>query len=174
MLNPSTADASKDDPTIRKCVGFCERWGFGLLIVCNLFAFRSTAPKGLLSAADPVGPDNGIWLHQEARAADRVVLAWGSHAGLKPLLSKQLEAIDRTLGRYSEKTFTLGRCKDGNPRHPLMLAYSTLPQSKVGACEGCGAPDAEFAPDPYQADVNDDHTPVWLCETCRSNRADDI
>src|SRR5262245_19133112 len=58
MLNPSTADAEQDDPTIRRCVGFARSWGAGGIIVVNLFAFRASDPKALLRAADPVGPDN--------------------------------------------------------------------------------------------------------------------
>src|ERR1019366_833740 len=58
MLNPSTADAIVDDPTIRRCMGFARTWGFGELEVCNLFAYRSPCPSALLRAADPVGPSN--------------------------------------------------------------------------------------------------------------------
>src|SRR5262245_34051042 len=58
MLNPSTADAERDDPTIRKCVGFCRRWGVGELHVVNLFAFRAVSPFDMKKADDPVGPRN--------------------------------------------------------------------------------------------------------------------
>lgn len=125
MLNPSTADAMTDDPTIRKCVGFCQRWGYGRLFVCNLFAFRSTKPAGLCGVADPKGPENDGWVHAEVEAADRVVLAWGSHHEVRHLVARRVFELRRTLERYPGKTVTLGRCKDGNPRHPLMLPYAS-------------------------------------------------
>ena len=124
MLNPSTADAMTDDPTIRKCVGFCERWGYGMLMVCNLFAFRSTQPAGLLGVADPVGPENGTFLCEEIRAASRVVLAWGSHPEIRQLVEARVREIGSTLAS-NPSTVTLGRCKDGQPRHPLMLSYAS-------------------------------------------------
>lgn len=58
MLNPSTADATQDDPTIRRCMGFARRWGYGGITVVNLYAYRATNPRDLLTAADPVGPEN--------------------------------------------------------------------------------------------------------------------
>ena len=131
MLNPSTADGIVDDPTIRKCVGFCDRWGYGILMVCNLFAFRSTEPRGLLAPPDPVGTDNGTFLLEEIRAASRVVLAWGSHHEVRHHVSARVREIKHLLVSNPE-TVTLGRCKDGSPRHPLMLPYATG-VSKVGA-----------------------------------------
>src|SRR4028119_2392792 len=63
LLNPSTADARRDDPTIRRCANFARTWGFGGLEVVNLFAFRATHPTDLKCAADPVGPQNDVHLH---------------------------------------------------------------------------------------------------------------
>jgi hypothetical protein len=128
ILNPSTADAMTDDPTIRKCVGFCKRWGFGRLFVVNLFAFRSTDPGGLRGAGDPVGPANDVFVREEIAAARRVVLAWGSHAEVRDLVSRRVFEVRRFWDKYPDKLFTLGFCKDGSPRHPLMLAYATEPQ----------------------------------------------
>ena len=82
MLNPSTADATKDDPTIRKCIGFCKRWGYGQLFVVNLFAFRTTDPKWLLSGAvDPVGPCNNMAITGMALCCGDIVCAWGAPTG---------------------------------------------------------------------------------------------
>ena len=61
-LNPSTADATVDDPTIRRCVGFADSWGYGELVVGNLYAFRATKPKDMFNQDDPVGPFNDLWL----------------------------------------------------------------------------------------------------------------
>src|SRR5262249_40146014 len=79
MLNPSTADATADDPTIRKCIGFARRWRCGVLRVVNLFAFRATDPDVLKAAADPVGPENRRWILRSIRRTNRqiVVCAWG-------------------------------------------------------------------------------------------------
>src|SRR5581483_9586135 len=79
MLNPSTADAETDDPTIRRCLGFAKAWGYGTLVVTNLFAYRATDPAELAKAGDPVGPDNDTRLWSEAQLSDLVVCAWGNH-----------------------------------------------------------------------------------------------
>lgn len=82
LLNPSTADGRRDDPTIRRCIGFAREWGFGGLEVVNLFACRSTHPGGLRSAQDPVGPENDRFLAAAWDRADRVIVAWGNHGAL--------------------------------------------------------------------------------------------
>ena len=83
MLNPSTADATTDDPTIRRCIGYARAWGYARLIVGNAYAWRSTDPAGLWTAGPgPVGPDNDQHLEQIARDAEPVVCAWG--ANIKP------------------------------------------------------------------------------------------
>src|SRR6185369_17379869 len=69
MLNPSTADASVDDPTIRRCIGFAQRWGYQILEVVNLYAYRATRPRDMFAAADPVGPENEYYLCKAALGA---------------------------------------------------------------------------------------------------------
>ena len=111
-LNPSTADASQDDPTIRRCIGFARREGCGGLLMLNLFAFRATDPAQLHCVADPVGPENDVTLVNMARG--RVVTAWGAH----PAAFSRAAAI-RSL--VSAPLLCLGTTKDGSPRHPLYV-----------------------------------------------------
>lgn len=78
-LNPATADATKDDNTMRRCMYYAKRWGFGGMAVANLFAFRSTWPAELKKASDPVGPRNDIWLQKLSGQAAMTVAFWGNH-----------------------------------------------------------------------------------------------
>lgn len=126
MLNPSTADASKDDPTIRRCMGFAERWGVGRVQVLNLFAFRSTRPARMFAAKDPVGPDNDEYIArvlQERFNIARVVVAWG--AANQEIVKTRAAAVMSLLREAKVVPRCLGRCKNGGPRHPLMVPYST-------------------------------------------------
>lgn len=75
-LNPSTADETADDPTIRRCIAFARAWGYGALFMANLFAYRATNPTEMLAQADPVGPENDATLARLAAQADVVVAAW--------------------------------------------------------------------------------------------------
>lgn len=120
-LNPSTADEYADDPTIRRCIGFARAWGFGTLVMTNLFAYRSTDPRVLLTVADPVGPDNDQALRVQAYEAGMVVAAWGAH----PLAVARSEAVRPLIQPYS--VMCLGATKDGAPRHPLYLPKTMLP-----------------------------------------------
>ncbi len=122
MLNPSTADASRDDPTIRRCIGFAHAWGYAGLEVLNLFGLRATQPWMLRRADDPVGRDNDA--HVRAAAADvvAVVIAWGVHG--------TLGARDREmLALLSPRTrlLALGWTRAGQPRHPLYLRGDVRP-----------------------------------------------
>jgi hypothetical protein len=118
-LNPSTADAVTDDPTIRKCVGFATRWGYSALLMGNLFAYRATNPKLLSTADDPVGPENRenlVWLIE---ASHMIVAAWGQH---------RLPCYAHTLAGWIlglPQTRCLGQNQDGSPKHPLYLPYET-------------------------------------------------
>jgi len=118
MLNPSTADADKDDPTIRKCRGFAERLGFGGFDVVNLYAFRATDPADLKRNGYPRSTfeDRHILKACEGRT---VICAWGAHArGLQ----RRVDVLDM-LSMAAVKTFALAFSDDGTPRHPLMLSY---------------------------------------------------
>ena len=121
MLNPSTADAEKDDPTIRRCIGFAKARGYGRLVVTNLFALRSTNPAELMKAQNPMGEDNPYWLTSEIDRADRVVAAWGAH-GLAVAPGQHLRAYCK---QQHITLSTLGLTKQGAPRHPLYVPAST-------------------------------------------------
>lgn len=126
-LNPSTADARLDDPTTRKLLGFTERWGFSDYTLCNLFAFRATDPAVLSIPDDPVGPDNDRVIAESFHGVDRIVFAWGSHPPVRSLIVARALAVSQAMMavRTAPLPLCLGRCKDGAPRHPLMLAYTT-------------------------------------------------
>lgn len=120
-LNPSTADESRDDPTIRRCVGYAQRWAFGRLVMTNLFAFRSTDPEALKAADDPVGPENDTYLVSEAQKAGYVLCAWGAHGGLRSR-SWTVKRLLRGLPLY-----VFGFTADGEPLHPLYLRRDREP-----------------------------------------------
>jgi hypothetical protein len=84
MLNPSTADAEQDDPTIRRCMTFTQKFGYDSMVVVNLFALRATDPRELLDAEDPLGPENGIWVRKACHQGALVVAAWGSLKASSP------------------------------------------------------------------------------------------
>ncbi len=116
-LNPSTADAEQDDPTVRRCIGFAREWGYGGIEVANLFAFRATDPGKLLTAADPVGPDNDAWLERLRAGSPAAVAAWGAN----PLAHSRAKAFGAALRPLA----CLGVTKDGAPRHPLYVRKGT-------------------------------------------------
>lgn len=117
MLNPSTADATKDDPTIRRCVSFARSWGFGSLAVGNLFGFRSTDSRRLQMAPDPVGPENDSWLNRIRGDVSLCVAAWGND-GNRSARSALLRAL-------VEPVHVLGLTSAGAPRHPLYVPAAT-------------------------------------------------
>jgi len=123
-LNPSTADAEKDDPTIRRVIGFAKSHGFGNLLVLNIFALRSTDPDGLRVAQDPVGPDNDAHIHDALSIPGTPALAaWGS-MGDQWDPARQRAAAVLNLAPLAS-WFCLGTTKNGHPRHPLYIAGST-------------------------------------------------
>lgn len=117
MLNPSTADAFEDDPTIRRVVGFARRDGFGSVEVVNLYALRATDPAGLRTAADPVGPNNDAHIRSALGRCDAVAVAWGADPGP---VEGRAGAVLRLIGE-SFAPLCWGLTKTGQPRHPLYL-----------------------------------------------------
>lgn len=119
MLNPSTADAAHDDPTIRRCGGFARAWGFAAMVVVNLFALRATDPARLRRARDPVGRDNDHHIAAAAAGCDHLVLAWGAHGALG---GRDRAVLALLAGR---RPSCLGLTRAGQPRHPLYLPGAT-------------------------------------------------
>lgn len=120
MLNPSTADAFIQDPTIRRCVGFARLWGCGGLLVCNLFALRSTDPNGLYTHTDPVGADNNAVIADRLTSTDPsspIIAAWGAH-GVYLDRDREVTALIQDSNR---PLLCLGETKAGQPRHPLYV-----------------------------------------------------
>lgn len=116
-LNPSAADEARDDPTVRRCLGYARAWGFGGLRLANLFALRATDPAALRRADDPTGPANDRWIARMAQGASRVVLAWGNQGG---------ERGDAVRARLPDP-HCLRLTRSGQPAHPLYLPASLVP-----------------------------------------------
>ena len=123
-LNPSTADASLDDPTLRRCIKFAETWGYGGVVIGNLFAFRAKDPRALRNAPDPIGPANDQRLVQLRQEAGMAVAAWG-HLGT-------LNGRGSIVAAMLSNLYCLGQTKTGAPRHPLYVRGSAELQEWAG------------------------------------------
>ena len=125
MVNPSTADASLDDQTIRKVKGFAIRLGWTRVIVGIVFAFRATDISQLARAHDPVGPKNLEYLHRILDDAECVVCAWGALQKLPIGLRDQWSLVPDMATSLGKSLQCLGTVKDGHPKHPLLVSYSS-------------------------------------------------
>ena len=125
-LNPSTADETADDPTIRRCIGFARRWGFARLKMLNLYAYRATDPRDLYAVDDyppyatQIGPENDCVIAKVVGGSDLVVCAWG--AGSRSP-NREGQVLDLIAAPHC-----LGLTKEGQPRHPLYVRAETHPQ----------------------------------------------
>ena len=118
-LNPSTADEKENDPTISKCVNYAKSWGYGQVLMENLFSVRSTDPSRLKYENDPIGSENDWYLQKSASAADLIIACWGN---LGKLLNRDKEIISLIPNLYCLK-----QNKNGSPHHPLYLSKETKP-----------------------------------------------
>ncbi len=120
MLNPNQADATVNDPTIRRCIGFAQGWGYGGLEVVNLFAYRAKSPLLLKQIDDPIGKDNDRYLFTLKDRVETIVLAWGNWGTLR---GRDRAVIARL--NFQQTVYCLGITKTGQPRHPLYLKRDT-------------------------------------------------
>ena len=120
MLNPSTADADVDDPTIRRVVNFAKSWGYGGIYVGNLYAFRSSDPKTLRDVDDPIGEDNIQHIQFLIGLTERVIYAWGNN-------KKEPEWLRDLV----ERPYCIDISKKGIPKHPLYLKKDLEPKLYV-------------------------------------------
>jgi hypothetical protein len=124
MLNPSTATEVQNDPTVERCERRARALNFGAFRVCNIFALRQTDPKLMRAHPEPVGPANDAAILDGCGWADTIVCAWGTH-GEHLDRGRQVEALMRGTGA---PLFTLGRTRQGHPRHPLYIGYAARPE----------------------------------------------
>ncbi len=128
MFNPSTADATEDDHTIRKCIGFSKLWGYGRMIVINLYAVRSRDPKAVpRMGPSAIGPMNDYWISQAVKEAREMICAWGC-AQHEPKINARIAEVAKFIRDITWDEYPincLGFRKDGHPKHPLMLGYET-------------------------------------------------
>ena len=118
-LNPSTANETQDDPTIRRCIRFSKDWGYGAFCMTNLFGFCSAYPKEMMASSDPVG-ENDKYLSEIGNQAGLIIAAWGAF----PCAIERGKNV-RTM--FSGRLHHLGLNSDGTPKHPLYLRADTKP-----------------------------------------------
>lgn len=126
-LNPSTADEARNDPTVRRCIDFARRDGYGGLVMLNIFAFRATDPNKMKSAIDPIGPENDREIIRMAEACGITVLACGVHGAFMGRLNSVVDLL------RDKPVYCFGVTKGGYPRHPLYLAKTTKIEVYHGA-----------------------------------------
>jgi hypothetical protein len=124
MLNPSTASEMRNDPTVARCEARARALGHGAFRVANLFAFRATDPRALRAAADPCGPAADAALVEAADWADTILCAWGNHGSFR----QRDGAALALLCAGGKPILHLGLTRQGQPRHPLYVAATQLPQ----------------------------------------------
>lgn len=132
-LNPSTADGTIDDMTIKTCVRYAKRWGAGGIIMLNLFAYRSRDPRALLMVSDPIGPENDLYIRKAMVPRPvHVIAAWGAF----PIAKLRAWDVDQTIRNIQAASMLrdepplscLAMNADGSPHHPLYLPGDTMPK----------------------------------------------
>ncbi|MFQ7323304.1 MAG: DUF1643 domain-containing protein [Streptococcus sp.] len=118
-LNPSIADENIDDPTITRCINFAKDWGYGTLLMANLFAFRSTYPKEIYLIDDPIGKDNDHYLLECVKQSDLIIACWGNNGTYMDR--------EKIIKELVPNLYCLQKNKNGTPHHPLRLPRDINP-----------------------------------------------
>ena len=127
MLNPSTADDTNDDPTLRRCIGFARSWDYGGVQVINLFAYRSTDPGELNGILDPIGELNRYYIEKVIGTAGIIVAAWGVNGPKGFVRENALSNVKKALD--GRDIYCLDTTKAGEPRHPLYIRADKKPET---------------------------------------------
>ena len=122
-LNPSTADETTDDPTIRRCINFAKSWGYGGILMANLFAFRSTNPQELYTEQDPIGIANDFYLKEYSDKSKLTIACWGNHGNF---INRSEEVC-----KLVNSLYCLDINKSGEPKHPLYVKHNTAPKPYI-------------------------------------------
>lgn len=123
-LNPSTADETTDDQTVRRCIVFAKRWGCAAMVMTNLFAYRATKPEDMKRQADPVGIDNDHWLFLVAAGAELSVAIWGNHG---THLNRAAD-VRAKFAQAGKPLHFIWKNLGGEPSHPLYRKGDLTPQ----------------------------------------------
>lgn len=126
MLNPSTADSFKNDPTVERCSRRAAIMGYGSMVVCNIFALRSTNPAVLYQHNDPVGRGNDEAIFEASNWADQIILGWGGHGAYLNRGAEVMGLLERHISRGAVKCLEWNQ--DGHPKHPLYIGYDVQPK----------------------------------------------
>ena len=118
-LNPSIADENIDDPTITRCINFAKDWGYGTLLMANLFAFRSTYPKEIYLIDDPIGKDNDHYILECVKQSDLIIACWGNNGTYMDR--------EKFIKELVPNLYCLQKNKNGTPHHPLRLSRDINP-----------------------------------------------
>jgi hypothetical protein len=126
--NPSTADETQDDPTIRRCINYAKRWGHGRYIMLNLCGWRDTDPNGLNALDDPTGPENDFHILEQVRRPGMVLAAWGTLAAKakNPPVRARPERVLSLVSQFAD-VHALKITGEGHPWHPLYCNGDVTP-----------------------------------------------
>ena len=120
MLNPSTANETKNDPTVERCERRARKLNFGSFCICNIFAWRETSPYNLMKKCKPVGKDNNYHILDSVLSSDVIICAWGIHG---THINREAE-VKKLLLNNNSQLYHLGLTKNGHPKHPLYIPYA--------------------------------------------------